>query len=1201
MSKKTKTRLLLTSSSLAFLLLSTLPAFSQPNTWVQKANYGGGSIFSGVGFSIGDKGYIGLGDNGFGTQFQSIWEYDPSTNVWTQKADFGGGTRSNAVAFSIGGKAYVGTGYNSVAQADFWEYDQASNMWTQKADFGGGARIRMVGFSIGTKGYIGTGNNGSFFKDFWEYDPAADTWTAKADFPGAARMSATGFSIGTKGYLGTGWGASSTFKDFWEYDPVTNAWLQKADVGNTNRYEAVGFSIGGKGYIGTGGEWPVYTKDLFEYDPLTDCWAKKADFGGAVRALASGFSVGGKGYIGTSNFQIDFWEYTPAVSLPLPTLTSFAPTFGDVGTTIIITGTNFSTTSADNIVTFNGITAMVTVTTATSITCSVPAGATTGSIKVQVGSSCNTATSATDFVVPVCFPANGQNADVVLGQTNFTSNTSGSNNNKFAGVGSVAIHHASGKVFVADIGNNRILRFSAAQANTTGGIAEAVIGQPNFTTTSAGLSQSKLNSPIAIAMDQNSGALWVADANNNRILRFDDAANIPTGANASGVLGQPGFTTNAATLSAINVGFPWGVAVDANGDLWVGERAWNRVTKFPNAASLPNGSAATVVIGQANFASSFPGTSPTKLDRPNNVAIDASGNLWVADELNDRVLKFPNAASLTTGAAATVVLGQVDFLGNSFATAQNRMFGPIGLHADIFGDLWVGDWANHRTLQFVDAAAKTNGANADRVLGSPNFTAITSGVTQSITAYIPGLAVDNFGNVYIADDLNRRVLRFNAPVATSAGVSICANSSATLTATGAVALQEYRWYDVAAGGSSIFSGPSFTTPSLSAPATYYVSLYDGGCGYESVRVPVPVAIIPSAIAPLTTSGSACGPSSLVTVTASGGANGQYRWYTSPAGGAAITGEVNDTYTTPAIAATTSYYVAVDDGTCESTRTEVIAQINAPPPAPTVTGASDFSPAVLTLSASGGTDGQYRWYTTDTGGTPLTGEVNSTYTTPSLTATTTYYVAIHNGTCESLRTAVVAEIKTNSAPVILNTDAQAPIEGIITISLTSLISDPENNLDFSTLAIVSQPTSGARATIEPINNLVLDYTGITFAGTDQLTIGICDQLAACSERELSIEVVGQIIVYNALSPNGDGKNDFMYIQHIDIIPETQSNRLQIFNRWGDEVFSVSDYNNKDKVFIGDSNHGHKLPTGIYFYKVSFSSGEPSRSGFLEIKY
>ena len=92
-------------------------------------------------------------------------------NLWTQKANFGGGARFSAVGFSIGNKGYIGTGNNY--PQDFWEYDPITNLWTQKANFGGGPRRDAVGFSIGNKGYIGTGqnNNGNSRSDFWCYTP----------------------------------------------------------------------------------------------------------------------------------------------------------------------------------------------------------------------------------------------------------------------------------------------------------------------------------------------------------------------------------------------------------------------------------------------------------------------------------------------------------------------------------------------------------------------------------------------------------------------------------------------------------------------------------------------------------------------------------------------------------------------------------------------------------------------------------------------------------------------------------------------------------------------------------------------------------------------------------------------------------------------------------------------------------------------
>ena len=304
------------------------------SSWTKKENVPGGGRLLAVGFSIGDKGYVGTGDNGTGAVGKKdFWVYDPSSNVWMQKADFAGGDRESAVGFSIGNKGYVGTGrryngnmlnYNDCQ--DFWEYDPATDKWTQKADFPGGVRFGAVGFSIGNKGYIGTGNDGGAIgerekNDFWEYDPATDKWTKKADFPGGNRIGAVGFSIGNKGYIGTGviWNKNdlrNDYKqDFWEYDPATNSWTKKADFAGEARAHAVGFSIGNRGYIGAGSGESGFTgeKNIWEYDPASNKWTKKADMT-VGRTSAVSFSIGNKGYIGTgagTGGGQDFLEFTP--------------------------------------------------------------------------------------------------------------------------------------------------------------------------------------------------------------------------------------------------------------------------------------------------------------------------------------------------------------------------------------------------------------------------------------------------------------------------------------------------------------------------------------------------------------------------------------------------------------------------------------------------------------------------------------------------------------------------------------------------------------------------------------------------------------------------------------------------------------------------------------------------------------------------
>ena len=190
---------------------------------------------------------------------------------------------------------------------------------------------------------------------------------------------------------------------------------------------------------------------------------------------------------------------------------------------------------------------------------------------------------------------------------------------------------------------------------------------------------------------------------------------------------------------------------------------------------------------------------------------------------------------------------------------------------------------------------------------------------------------------------------------------------------------------------------------------------------------------------------------------------------------------------------------------------------------------------------------------------------------------------------------------NQPPIIENTTSSVAIGGVVTINLPDLISDPNNNLDLSSLQVldgVSQ--AGAFATINASHELVLDYQGVAFNGTDVVTIEACDFDLACTQEQLSIEVIGSVIVYNALSPNGDTKNEIFYLQHIDILPDAQNNKVTIYNRWGDLVFETTNYNNDDRVFVGKNKNGNDLPSGTYFYKIEFSGQRPAISGFLSLK-
>jgi len=299
------------------------PASQAQGAWTQKANFAGNFRAMAVGFSIGNKGYIGTGSDTNLSYKNDFWEYNPIADSWTQKANFGGGSRIRAVGFAIGDKGYIGTGYDGNNwQKDFWEYDTTMNTWSQKTNFGGTPRQYAVGFSIGSKGYIGLGSFGSnYYNDFWQYNQGTDTWVQKANFVGGAREQAVGFSIGSKGYIGTGHQFATAppyyFTALWEYDTIMNTWTQKANFSGTARSNAIGFSIGSKAYIGTGFDSTTsYTKDFWEYDQSMNIWTQKTNLPASQRSYGVGFSIGTKGYIGTGadggNMYNDFWEFVPS-------------------------------------------------------------------------------------------------------------------------------------------------------------------------------------------------------------------------------------------------------------------------------------------------------------------------------------------------------------------------------------------------------------------------------------------------------------------------------------------------------------------------------------------------------------------------------------------------------------------------------------------------------------------------------------------------------------------------------------------------------------------------------------------------------------------------------------------------------------------------------------------------------------------------
>jgi hypothetical protein len=162
---------------------------------------------------------------------KDFYEYDPVANTWTAKADVPGLGRNGSLGFSVGSKGYIGLGCSTNSTAyytDFYEYDPSNNSWTQKADFPLPKINNPVTYSSDSAGYVLSGYFYQYSSTthnpmnmYYKYEPSVDQWTLQGTFPGLPRGYAGGFALANDIYLGGGGMANTPiagpiYTDFWK-------------------------------------------------------------------------------------------------------------------------------------------------------------------------------------------------------------------------------------------------------------------------------------------------------------------------------------------------------------------------------------------------------------------------------------------------------------------------------------------------------------------------------------------------------------------------------------------------------------------------------------------------------------------------------------------------------------------------------------------------------------------------------------------------------------------------------------------------------------------------------------------------------------------------------------------------------------------------------------------------------------------------
>jgi uncharacterized protein (TIGR03437 family) len=302
-------------------------------------------------------------------------------------------------------------------------------------------------------------------------------------------------------------------------------------------------------------------------------------------------------------------------------------------------------------------------------------------------------------------------------------------------------------------------------------------------------------SGIAFDYSVSPPAVYVADTLNNRVLGWRNSAAVATGSTADIVIGQLNFASNLVggpgTGQSTGLLGPAAVAVDSKGNLYVADAGNNRILRYPTPFQQTSPIVTVdLVIGQQSVSSgTYPNAGNSK---PSNqtvyfsysnhlsqsgLAFDSSGNLWTTDPLNNRALRFPaaNLAAGTVQPAADMVLGQCDFVSsqgpqapNNLQTNMNALVAPSGLAFDTAGRLYIAD-AYSRVLEFQPPAA--NCQAADRVLGiavqnqqsqQPYPTQYTLGTAGACGPACSPQGVFTLGNyLYVCDTPENRVVGYD--------------------------------------------------------------------------------------------------------------------------------------------------------------------------------------------------------------------------------------------------------------------------------------------------------------------------------------------------------------------------------------------------------------------------------------------------------
>jgi uncharacterized protein (TIGR03437 family) len=315
---------------------------------------------------------------------------------------------------------------------------------------------------------------------------------------------------------------------------------------------------------------------------------------------------------------------------------------------------------------------------------------------------------------------------------------------------------ASGNAYFSDTGNNVVRKINpAGVVSTVAGNGAAGFGGDGGAATAA-----QLNGPVGLAVDR-SGDLLIADAFNERVRKIAPNGVITTVAGS----GTQGYAGDGAPAANAQLSLPYALALDAGGNLYIADFGNNVVRKV-----LANGVISTFAgTGTSGYSGDGLDANVAQLNGPRALAVDASGNVYIGDSLNNCVREV-TAAGIISTIAGDGLSGYAGDFGPATAAQVNS---PAGLAVDSAGSVYVAD-GNARIRRISAGVIVTVAGGATR-----GFAGDGGPATQAWLNAPHGIVFDSRGDLYVADSSNNAI-RVLQPLSPTTSIGAVTNGASNL-------------------------------------------------------------------------------------------------------------------------------------------------------------------------------------------------------------------------------------------------------------------------------------------------------------------------------------------------------------------------------------------------------------------------------------